>query len=517
MIKVTKRDGSKEGFNFQKIYTAVKSSFEDIGKTMPSDFADVLRKSFIEENPRDEKGRLIPLTVESIQDRIQQLLYDHGYRDVYDNYLIYRYEHKMTREYVKSQKAFIEKYIGSDNTANATVDDNSNVSSKNIGILNNEIHKNDNIKTSRGMIMDQLKKSFPDFDHKQYMRDLSNHIIYKHDESSFAGPIAPYCVATSMYPFLINGIKDLGGLSASPKNLDSFCGMYVNFIFAVASQFAGAVATPEFFVCFDYFARKKWGDDYYTVGGDVQKQIHQYFQQVVYSINQPAAARGMQAAFVNFSYFDKPFFDGMFGNFMFPDGSHTVWESVNWLQRDFMVWFNEERLRCVLTFPVESFALVYKDGKFLDEDAASFVAEEYARGHSFFTYISDTVDSLSSCCFRGDEIVKMYDDKGSSFCTKLSDFVNYNDPEIKKEGSTKLKGNYYIDSYNLSGEKEKTKITGILKKQYTGAMFTFELDDQSITVTADHELMVKDLEGKIISIKAEDLAKDINDYQLVTV
>ena len=106
----------------------------------------------------------------------------------------------------------------------------------------------------------------------------------------------------------------------------------------------------------------------------------------------------MQSAFVNFSYFDKPFFEGMFGNFLFPDGTKTSWDSVSALQRNFMQWFNEERLRCMLTFPVESFALVYKDGKFVDQDSADFVAQEYARGHSFFTYISDTVDSLSSCC-----------------------------------------------------------------------------------------------------------------------
>jgi ribonucleoside-triphosphate reductase len=213
-----------------------------------------------------------------------------------------------------------------------------------------------------------------------------------------------------MYPFLNNGIKDLGGLSASPKNLDSYCGMYVNLIFAVAGQFAGAVATSEFLLYFDYFARKEWGDEYY-LKSDVQvntphssrfmsikKKIHQHFQQVVYSINQPAAARGMQSAFVNFSYFDKPFFDAMFGNFVFPDMTKPKWESLQWLQKEFMMWFNKERLKCLITFPVESVALIYKDGKFVDEDTANFVAEEYARGHSFFTYISDTADSLSSCC-----------------------------------------------------------------------------------------------------------------------
>lgn len=404
-MKVQKRDGSKERFNYNKIYKAVRAAFKACGKDLDSDsrFLDLLNKTFTEDNPRTDSGKLIPLTVETIQDRIQNLLYDNNYRDVYDAYIIYRYKHKMTREYVLSQKKFIEKYMKSDNNANATVDDNSNVSSKNVGTLNCEIHKTYNIETSRGMIMEKLKELYPDFDHKQYVRDLENHIIYKHDESSFAG-IVPYCVSVSMYPFLTSGIKNLGGLSAKPKNLDSFCGIYINMIFAISGQFAGAVATSEFFVYFDYFARKEWGDDYYLrldeLDGKrtIQSHIHQYFQQVVYSINQPSAARGMQSAFVNFSYFDKAFFDGMFSNFYFPDGTQSPWDSVSWLQRDFMQWFNEERLKSVMTFPVESFALVYKDGEFLDQDSADFVAAEYSRGHSFFTYISDSVDSLSSCC-----------------------------------------------------------------------------------------------------------------------
>lgn len=130
----------------------------------------------------------------------------------------------------------------------------------------------------------------------------------------------------------------------------------------------------------------------------VRDQIHQYFQQIVYSINQPAAARGLQSAFVNFSLFDKPFFDGMFGDFRFPDGTKPCWDSLSWLQKDFLHWFNRERLRCILTFPVVSCTLLYKDGSFQDEDFFRFLCGEYAEGNSFFTYISDTVDSLSSCC-----------------------------------------------------------------------------------------------------------------------
>lgn len=400
-MNVIKRNGTEEKFDVEKIKKAIFKAFYACDIEIDEELVNA-----ISESVSVWEG----ISIEDIQDQIEELLMDFDYSDVAKSYILYRKERDCARAWVQEKEDFINKYKTSSNTANATVDDNSNVGNKNIGILNSEIHKEDNISISREMITNKLKVLFPDFDCKQYVRDLTNHIIYKNDESSFAGAISPYCSSMTMYPFLMGGIKGIGGLSASPKNLDSFCGMYINFIFATSAMFAGAVATSEFLLYFDYFARKEWGDDYYlradkSITSDecvrqktIRSQIHQFFQQVIYSINQPAAARGLQSAFVNFSYFDKPFFEGMFGDFYFPDGTAPIWESVNWIQKEFMQWFNKERLRTMLTFPVESFALVYKDGAFVDQESADFVAEEYARGHSFFTYISDTVDSLSSCC-----------------------------------------------------------------------------------------------------------------------
>ena len=398
---IIKRSGKKEQFNPEKIKNAVKSAFNSIGYAVDDDVYDEIVNSV---KVWDEMG------IEDIQDQVIETLRNFDYNEVADSYLIYRYKHHQARAMVEAKKVFIEKYKQSSNTANATIDDNSNVANKNIGILNAEGHKEENILISRAMITSKLKELFPDFDSKQYEKDLEHHIIYKHDESSFMGAIAPYCCSISMYPFLNNGIKGLGGLSASPKNLDSFCGIFINLVFAISGNFAGAVATPEFLMYFDYFSRREWGEDYFLKADceittphcirhkTIKNQIRQHFQQVVYSINQPTAARGMQSAFWNLAYFDKPFFDAMFGNFVFPDMTSPVWDSLNWLQKEFMQWFNEERLKTILTFPVESFALIYKDGNFIDKENADFVAEEYARGHSFFTYISDTADSLSSCC-----------------------------------------------------------------------------------------------------------------------
>lgn len=357
-MEVIKRDGRKETFDVEKIISAVKKAYKACDLKMAGETESILRSLFTIGDTID---------IEEIQDKVEEVLMQTN-PILAKSFILYRYKHKRNRDFVNDKMAFIQSYKKSNNNADATIDDNSNVASKNIGILNNEIHKTDNIDINRGMVVRKIKGLYSKFDAKQYLQDLRHHIIYKHDESSFAGAIAPYCCSISMYPFLNEGIKNLGGLSASPKNIDSFCGMYINLIFAVAAQFAGAVATSEFLVYFDYFARKEWGDDYYkdpdvriTNGAcsrqkTIRKQIHQYFQQVIYSINQPAAARGTQAAFVNFSYFDKPFFDGMFGTFYFPDGTQPHWESVKWLQKEFMQWFNKERLRTIITFPVNKSA-----------------------------------------------------------------------------------------------------------------------------------------------------------------
>ena len=434
--KVIKRDGKLEKFSTRKLVNAVTKAYKACNSAPSKEVISQLKSEF----STIEKETI---GVDEIHEVVEKFLNSQD-KSVAKAYKDGRTNNTRVKAFVNKKIGFINKYKKSSNTANATVDDNSNVGGKNIGILNAEIHKEDNINVSRGMVMQKLQELFPDFDPKQYIRDLESRVIYKHDESSFSGAIAPYCCSISMYPFLNDGIKKIGGLSAKPKNLDSFCGMYVNLIFATSAQFAGAVATSEFLLYFDYFARKEWGDDYYLKPEveitnshcnrqlTIKKKIHQHFQQVIYSLNQPAAARGLQSAFVNFSYFDKPFFEGMFGDFYFPDGTQPIWESLCWLQKDFMMWFNEERTKCMLTFPVESFALVYQNGKFVDEDSANFVAEEYSRGHSFFTYISDTVDSLSSCCFTKDTKVLWKSSTSGVKLTSLEELHNTSWEPYKK-------------------------------------------------------------------------------------
>lgn len=306
---------------------------------------------------------------------------------------------------------FIKNYrLASNASTGSAVDANANVEYKNVTTMTGELTKQQLIGVNRLIMFDILKKMFDEDIAKEYLRQLDNHEIYKHDETQ---PNLPYCVSITMYPYLFNGMAEIGGISNSPKNLQSFCGSFINLVFAIAAQFAGAVSTPEFLTYMDYFIRKEYGDEYYkhptkVVDGSnkhrtMEEVIIQYWQQIVYSLNQPAAARNYQSVFWNIAYFDKAYFNGIFEDFVFPDGTRPNFDSVMWLQKRFMQWFNQERLRKILTFPVEtanSLGGVDENGNvwFDDEDFADFLADMWSRGHSFFWYNSDSVDSLASCC-----------------------------------------------------------------------------------------------------------------------
>ena len=309
---------------------------------------------------------------------------------------------------LRKKQDFIKEYIAASNAATGSkFDSNANVTNKNIVTLGQELYKENNIKQNRYILTDKIRKMYSKKLAEQYLADLESHVLYKHDESGTPG--YPYCVAITMYPFLVDGLKKLGGVSIAPTDLRSYCGEFINLVYSVSSQFMGAVATPEFLMYMDYFIRKDYGEDYINHLDDVVdytskkrtllKVIDNAFQQVVHSMNMPAGNRGYQTVFWNISYFDKPYFEGVFGDFVFPDGSKPKWETLSWLQKHFMKWFNKEREKYILTFPVETMALL-TDGNddYIDKDYADFTAEMWSEGHSFFCYLSDSPDSLSSCC-----------------------------------------------------------------------------------------------------------------------
>ncbi len=300
----------------------------------------------------------------------------------------------LTQEQIEEKIKYIDHYINSQNSASGSlVDANANVDTKNIGILEAEMYKPDTIQVNRALVQRKLTENYGKKIAEKYIEDIEKHRIYIHDETS----LRPYCASITLFPFLLNGTKPLGGTSEAPKNIHSFCGSFVNLVYQVASGFAGAIATVEFLLYFDYFAKKTWGTDYIDLH---TADVRQALQGVVYALNQPASARGNQSVFWNISVLDRFYFEQLFGGFKFPDGTQPVYEgSFRKLQMLFMEWFRQERERALLTYPVLTASLlVDAEGKPKDKHFAWACAEEMSKGLSFFVYESDSVDSLSSCC-----------------------------------------------------------------------------------------------------------------------
>lgn len=302
------------------------------------------------------------------------------------------------QDIINNRLSFIDSYIAAQNAASGSeVDSNANVTHKTLATLEAELYKPLTIELNRAKVCAKLTERFGEDVAEEYRKDLKDHLIYVHDESS----LKPYCASISLYPFLLEGTKSVGGVSGAPKNLQSFCGGFVNLVYQIASNFAGAVATVEFLHMFDYFARKTYGKDYLKTN---QHDIEQELQGVVYALNQPASARGDQSVFWNISVFDKPYMEEMFGGFYYPDGTQVDMQSVRALQLYFMEWFRKERHKELLTFPVLTASLLTTKDGFADQEFRDYCAEQMSKGHSFFVYMSDSVDSLASCCRLRNEL-----------------------------------------------------------------------------------------------------------------
>jgi ribonucleoside-triphosphate reductase len=305
---------------------------------------------------------------------------------------------RLNERQINEKKDFIEHYFAAKNAADGSIiDANANVTDKNIATLEAELLKDCLVQINRSLVQEKIKQEFGEALSIEYLRQIEDHEIYVHDETS----LKPYCVSISMYPFLLDGLTKLGGESKAPKHLASFCGAFVNLIFAISSQFAGAVATVEFITYFDYFARKEFGENYLETHRNI---IENHLQHVVYALNQPAAARGYQSVFWNISLFDQYYFHAMFEDFVFPDFTKPVWPSVDRLQQFFLSWINQERSKAVLTFPVITAAMLTEQGRCKDRTFAEQLAQEKAQGNSFFVYLSESADSLASCCRLRNEI-----------------------------------------------------------------------------------------------------------------
>jgi ribonucleoside-triphosphate reductase len=401
---IIKREGEKELFNPIKIKNAMESAFLSVGlKIDENDYDDLVNSVKI----WDE------MSIEDIHEQVIETLRSYGYDKVADSYLAYKIQKDEIRKTIEKDIDYMYEYIKSKKNAatSSATDANANITLKNVSNLESEVPKLRNRLIQRSWIKHALKELYPETNlHKQYEKDIAHRITYPHDEAS-TPTVKNYCEAVSLYPISIDGTSTMDGTGTKkPEHLASYAGQLCNLLFLLSSQCKGAVAFGEFFNFFDHYAAIDFGEnytekaemyadsEYVSVRKTIGQKIDQYFQQIVFYWNQPAGNRGSQSPFSNISYYDRNYWKALFEDFYFPDGKQPIWERVDWLQKRFMRWFNEERTKVLLTFPVETVALLTDGKDVIDQDYKNFAAEMWSKGHSFFMYLSDNPDSLASCC-----------------------------------------------------------------------------------------------------------------------
>lgn len=400
---IIKRDGTKEEFNADKIFNALTKAFKACGYTSVE---NVIRDMVSEMRFWDN------ITVEEIQDEVEETLYNYEYFDVARVYSIYREEHKKAR-FIRSRLNYMDTYkdSGVNASTSSETDANANVASKNVANLEGEVYKVTNRIIQRQRMKDKLNKLYPGQElGRQYIKDLENHIIYTHDEAS-TPVLKPYCKAVTLYPLMLKGVGNIDGVTPSaPNDIQSFSGQVTNAVFLFSSQCKGAVALGDYFIALNYYVIQEFGPVWYDKVDEVVTNshfLHQYtvghyirkgMKQFIYGVNQPAGNRSYNSPFSNVSFYDKVYFKSLFGEFYYPDGTQPEWNAIDKLQRIFMQLLREIRLIKPLTFPVTTMALVHNGKEYLDHEYKELCAEEWAKGGSFFCYTSDNPTSLASCC-----------------------------------------------------------------------------------------------------------------------
>ena len=400
---ILKRSGKKEQFNPNKIKNAIKAAFGSVGYSVDDDVYDELVNSV-----KVWDG----MSIEDIQDQVIETLRNFDYNEVADCYQTYRLEHKQAR-FIRERIDYMDTYANSNENASTAseTDANANVTMKNVANLEGEVYKVTNRRIQRQRMKDKLNELFPDENlGKQYIKDLENWIIYTHDEAS-SPVLKPYCMAATLYPLIMDGVGKIDGVTPSaPNDIQSFSGQVTNLVFLLSASAKGAVALGDYFIALNYYVIAEFGPEWYKKLDvitttehclkpvTIKKAIRKGMKQFIYGVNQPAGNRSYNSPFSNVSFYDKTYFESIFDNFYYPDGTQPEWKAIDTLQRIFMELHRELRLIKPLTFPVTTFAMVHDGTDVIDKDYKDLCADEWAKGGSFFCYLSNNPSALASCC-----------------------------------------------------------------------------------------------------------------------
>ena len=328
---------------------------------------------------------------------------------------------------------FFKKFMNSDNVANASIDDNSNVTDKNVSIMLSESRKPYNKLLSHNKIYIELKENFGKETADKWLELQINGALYSHD--SHESTLKPYCFAFSLKPIVEKGLFFIDTMKAKPaQHLDTFNHHVLEFVSYATNMQSGAVGIPDYLIYAYYY----WQNDVktnYVADAEVYKK--QKWQEILFNLNQPYLKGGEQSAYTNFSILDREHILGLLSTEVFPDNSLIIdhLEEIIQYQKDFLDYEREIRYEKFFTFPVISASLLFQNDKYVDEDMARFINKHNMTWQDVNIYNATEVDALSSCCFDGKQMT----------LTKSSDGINYMTfKEIHESSYKNAKRNFTI-------------------------------------------------------------------------
>lgn len=291
---------------------------------------------------------------------------------------------------------FIDNFIDHQTVADASIDGNANVGTKDICSLTSEMHKPHSKLLSFNKIYYEMKKKFGKTRADEFLTSEYVGEFYLHD--AYSASQVSYCFAYDLEGLVNKGLYFVDNFNAQPpKHLTTFTDFVGEFVSYASNRTSGACGLPSFLVYSYYFWRKDCNEGYYIISPEYYRD--QEFQRIVFKLNQPYL-RVNQSAFTNFTIMDESYLESIFGGKQFPDGSYMI-DAISDIieyEKAFMEVVSKIREQNVMTFPVLTYSLLRKDGKFVNEDFAKWCCKHNMKWADSNFFISEDVTSLSNCC-----------------------------------------------------------------------------------------------------------------------
>lgn len=292
---------------------------------------------------------------------------------------------------------FIDNFVDEDNSvADSTIDSSANVSTKDVRTLLDEMNKPHCKLLSFNKIYYELKKAHGKRVANKWLEDEFSGALYMHDAHSAS--FFSYCYAYELQNLAEKGLYFLPKTNTAPaQHLLTFMNHLREFICWVSQRSAGACALPSFFVYTYYFWKKDVEEGYYLK--DPEYYRRQMFQKFIFEVNQ-IHGRITQSPYTNLIIMDREYITELFGDRVFPDGTYVIdyVDEIIEHQKVYMETECEVRKQVFMTFPVYTYALLYQDGKFVDEEFARWCNKQNLQWYDSNFYIGDSVTNLASCC-----------------------------------------------------------------------------------------------------------------------